>query len=290
MPAADCSAGSARPSPGASRGFGAARMVATLFYVDALPDTGGLAVVDGDEGFHASTVRRIRSGEELVLGDGAGGLARCVVEQSGRDGLCARVLQRWSVAPARPAVTVVQALPKSDRSELAIELATEAGADAFVAWQAARCVANWEGARADKGLRRWRAVARSAARQSRRAHIPPVDGVLSTATLLQRVRDEVAAGSAVLALHESATERLTDTTVARADSVFLLVGPEGGIAPEEIAALTDAGAVAVRLGPQVLRTSTAAAVALGALGVLTPRWDLAVPAPNEPLGHVPDQR
>src|ERR1700730_1814528 len=171
-------------------------MVATLFYVDALPDTGALAVVDGDEGFHAATVRRIRPGERLVLGDGNGGLARCVVEQSGRDGLRARVLRRWSVAPARPAVTVVQALPKSDRSELAIELATEAGADAVLAWQAARRCARWGGARVDKGLRRWRAVARSAARQSRRAHIPSVEGVLSTSALTRRVRDEVAGGAA----------------------------------------------------------------------------------------------
>lgn len=250
-------------------------MVATLFYVDALPDAGALAVVDGDEGFHAATVRRIRPGAQLVLGDGAGGLARCEVEHAGRDGLRARVLGRWSVEPGRPAVTVVQALPKSDRSELAIELATEAGADAFLAWQAARCVASWEGARVDKGLRRWRAVARSAARQSRRAHIPPVEGVLSTAALIERVREEVSAGSAVLALHESATDRLADRHVGQADSVLLLIGPEGGITPDEIAALTAAGAQAVRLGPQVLRTSTAAAVALGALGVLTPRWDSA---------------
>jgi 16S rRNA (uracil1498-N3)-methyltransferase len=268
-------------------------MVATLFYVDALPDTGAVAVVDGDEGFHAATVRRIRPGEQLVLGDGAGGLARCEVEHAGRDGLRARVLGRWSVEAGRPAVTVVQALPKSDRSELAVELATEAGADGFLAWQAARCVASWEGARVDKGLRRWRAVARSAARQSRRAHIPPVEGVLSTAALIERVRDEVAAGSAVLALHESATDRLADQHVRQADSVLLVIGPEGGIAPDEIAALTAAGAAAVRLGPQVLRTSTAAAVALGALGVLTPRWDRPADsdgAANEPLGQAPDQR
>ncbi len=253
-------------------------MVATLFYVDALPETGALAVVDGDEGFHAATVRRIRPGEELVLGDGAGGLASCVVEQSGREGLQARVLQRWSVAPGRPPVTVVQALPKSERSELAIELATEAGADAFLAWQAARCVASWQGARLDKGLRRWRAVARSAARQSRRAHIPRVDGVLTTTALTQRIRDEVAGGAAVLALHEEATDRLADVLVdcgaGQPNSLLLVVGPEGGIAPDEIAALTGAGAVPVRLGPQVLRTSTAAAVALGALGVLTSRWDV----------------
>jgi 16S rRNA (uracil1498-N3)-methyltransferase len=243
-----------------------------LFYIDALPETGELAVVEGDEGFHAATVRRIRRGEQLILGDGAGGLARCVVEQAGRDGLQARVLDRRQVPPVQPPVTVVQALPKAERSELAIELATEAGADALVAWQAARCVARWDGARADKVLRRWRAVARAAAQQSRRAHIPPVDGVLSTAALAQRIGDVVALGGTVLALYEAAAGRLTDHVLAQAKSVMLVVGPEGGIAPDELATMTDAGAMAVRLGPTVLRTSTAAAVALGALGVLTPRW------------------
>jgi len=250
-------------------------MVATLFYVDALPEAGELAVLDGDEGFHAATVRRIRVGEQLALGDGAGGLAHCEVEHAGRDGLRARVLTRWSVAPASPPVTVAQALPKSDRSELAIELATEAGADAFLAWRAARCVTSWDSGRVEKGLRRWRAVARSAARQSRRPHIPTVDGVLSTEALARRIRDEAAGGAAVLALHESATDRLADVVhaVAEGTSILLVVGPEGGIAPDEVAVLTDAGARTVRLGPQVLRTSTAAAVALGALGVLTARWE-----------------
>lgn len=279
-PTADCSAGCARPLPIVSTVLtvlGAPHVVSTLFYVDALPDTGTVAVVGGDEGFHAVTVRRIRPGEELVLGDGVGGLAHCLVERAGRDGLYARVLGHWTVAPGLPPATVVQALPKAERSELAIEMATEAGADAFVAWQSDRCVASWYGVRVDKGLRRWRAVARAAARQSRRAHIPSVDGVLTTAALLQRIRDEVAAGATVLALHESATDRLSDVfadiSVAQANSLVLLVGPEGGIAPDEIAALTEAGAVAVRLGPTVLRSSTAAAVALGALGVLTSRWD-----------------
>ena len=185
------------------------------------------------------------------------------------------------VAPGRPPVTVVQALPKSERSELAIELATEAGADAFLAWRASRCVAGWEGEKVVKGLRRWRAVARSAARQSRRAHIPPVDGVLSTAALSQRIGEAVQSGGTVLALHESAAGQLTDLGLAQAKSVMLVVGPEGGIAPDELAGFAAAGAIAVRLGPTVLRTSTAAAVALGALGVLTPRWDL----PNVDAGR-----
>jgi 16S rRNA (uracil1498-N3)-methyltransferase len=248
-------------------------MTAALFYVDTLPQSGDLAVVDGDEGFHAASVRRIRVGETLDLGDGAGAMAHCVVEEVGKARLTARVLERWTVEPVTPAVTVVQALPKSDRSELAVELATEAGADVFVAWQAARCVARWDGGRADKGLRRWRAVARAAARQSRRPHIPSVSGVVvSTGYLVADVGEAVAAGATVLALHESATETLTKLSLAQAVSLTLVVGPEGGIADEEIAALSDAGATAVRLGPTVLRTSTAAAVALGALGALTPRW------------------
>jgi 16S rRNA (uracil1498-N3)-methyltransferase len=241
-----------------------------LFYVDALPEVGELAVLDGDEGFHAASVRRIRTGEELDLGDGDGTVAHCLVENVAKGRLTARVLDRRTVPAAAPAVTVVQALPKSDRSELAVELATEAGADAFVAWHASRCVARWDGkAKVDKGLRRWAAVARSAARQSRRPYIPPVSGVVSTAELVQRVRDD---GATALVLHESATVKLMELPVAQADSLMLIVGPEGGIADDEIAALSEAGATPVQLGPTVLRTSTAAAVALGALGALTARW------------------
>lgn len=246
--------------------------MAGLFYVDELPDVGELAIVDGDLGFHAVTVRRIRTGEELTLGDGSGGLARCAAEVTGRGLLHARVLDRWDMAAPTPPVTVVQALPKSERSELAIELATEAGADAFVAWQAERCVARWEGSRVENGLRRWRAVARAAAGQSRRAHIPAVAGLWSTAQLADWVAERTTAGTTVLTLHESATVALADAVTADATALALLVGPEGGITEPEIAELSAAGAVTVRLGPTVLRTSTAATVALGALGVLTGRW------------------
>ncbi|CAA0134690.1 Ribosomal RNA small subunit methyltransferase E [Mycolicibacterium vanbaalenii] len=243
----------------------------SLFYVHAVPPVGDLAVVDGDEGFHAANVRRTRPGEHLDLSDGAGALAHCVVEDVAKGRLSARVQERHQVQRPVPEITVVQALPKSERSELAVELATEVGADAFVAWQASRCVARWDGpAKVEKGLRRWRAVARSAARQSRRPYIPAVDGVVSTAELVDRVR--AAEPATVLVLHESAAGPLTEVALAQAEALTLVVGPEGGIADAELAELTEAGAVAVRLGPTVLRTSTAAAVALGALGVLTQRW------------------
>lgn len=203
-----------------------------------------------------------------MVGDGVGGLADCEVAGVGKRELTATVLARRTARRPAPAVTVVQAIPKAERSELAVELATEAGADAFLAWQAARCVARWDGPKADKGLRRWRAVARSAARQSRRAFIPEVDGVLSTRDLLGLVPDGL-----TLALHEAATSRLADLPLADVSSITLVVGPEGGLTDEEVGLLTDAGAHAVRLGPTVLRTSTAATVALGALGALTRRWD-----------------
>ncbi|AQA04557.1 16S rRNA (uracil(1498)-N(3))-methyltransferase [Mycobacterium sp. MS1601] len=238
-----------------------------VFYLDAVPDAGALASLDGDEGFHAASVRRIRVGERIVLGDGAGVLADCTVETVEKRGLQARVMDRRVEQAPTPTVTVVQAIPKAERSELAIELATEAGADAFVAWQAARCVARWDGPKADKGLRRWRAVARSAARQSRRAFIPVIDGVASTADVVKNL------DGVTLALHESATVPLTNIDLAQAHSITLVVGPEGGLTGDELSALVDAGAHVVRLGPTVLRTSTAAAVALGALGVLTARWD-----------------
>jgi len=245
-----------------------------VFYAEVIPAVGGTAVIDGDEGFHAATVRRIRLGEALVISDGAGTVADCVVIGVDKRRLMARIEKRRSAPQPTPKVTVVQAIPKLERAELAIELATEAGADEFVAWQASRCVARWDAERAANGLRRWRAVTRSAARQSRRAWIPEVSGPMSTDQLGAYIGERVDAGAAALVLHESASRALREVPVAQADSIILVVGPEGGLSETEVDMLAVAGAVAVRLGPTVLRTSTAAAIALGALGVLTSRWSI----------------
>ncbi|MBF6439765.1 16S rRNA (uracil(1498)-N(3))-methyltransferase [Nocardia cyriacigeorgica] len=246
-------------------------MAATVFYLDEIPAPGGIAVLDGPEGRHAATVRRIRVGEQITLSDGRGLLAESEVVAAQRDRLELAVRSTTVAAPARPPVTVVQALPKSDRSELAVELMTEAGADVIVPWQAARCVANWE-AKADKGIGKWRAAAKSAARQSRRPYIPEVTGLHRTADLLTAVRAAKADGAVVAALHESGESRFTALPLSDAPAIMLIVGPEGGLDDAELSALAEAGAEVVLLGPTVLRTSTAAAVALGALGALTARW------------------
>ncbi|NKY84611.1 16S rRNA (uracil(1498)-N(3))-methyltransferase [Nocardia veterana] len=245
-------------------------MAATVFYLDEIPQVGAVAVLDGPEGRHAATVRRIRVGEPITLSDGAGLLAESEVVAAGRDRLELKVRDRVVAPPVSPAVTVVQALPKSDRSELAVELMTEAGADVIVPWQAARCVANWE-AKARKGVEKWRAAARAAARQSRRAYIPAVADLHRTGDVLDLVRRTVADNGIAIALHESGTARFAGLPFD-ADRIVLIVGPEGGLADDELTALEAAGAHIALLGPTVLRTSTAAAVALGALGALTPRW------------------
>ncbi|WP_405484362.1 16S rRNA (uracil(1498)-N(3))-methyltransferase [Nocardia sp. NBC_00511] len=246
-------------------------MAATVFYLDEIPEPGATAVLDGPEGRHAATVRRTRVGEAITLSDGHGLLADSEVVAAHKDRLELKVLDRRRAEPWTPQVTVVQALPKSDRSELAIELMTEAGVDAIVPWQAARCVSNWE-AKARKGVDKWRAAARQAARQSRRAYIPDVADLHTTRDLLELVRTAKSNGAVVAALHESGTARLTGLSFDGVPEIVLIVGPEGGLDDAELTALADAGADIVLLGPTVLRTSTAAAVALGALGALTPRW------------------
>jgi 16S rRNA (uracil1498-N3)-methyltransferase len=239
-----------------------------VFLVDALP-SGDSAVLDGPEGRHAATVRRLRAGEELVLSDGSGDQVRCVIEEVSKDALRLTVVHRWTEPVPSPRVVLAQALVKGERGELAVELATEAGVDAVVPWRASRCVAKWEdGPRGAKALARWRSTAREAAKQARRARVPSVDQPVSTAGLVRMA----ASASAALVLHESATERLSEIELPAQGDLLLVVGPEGGISEQELAALTEAGAQVVRLGPTVLRASTAAAVALGALGVLTDRW------------------
>ncbi|MET0132905.1 MAG: 16S rRNA (uracil(1498)-N(3))-methyltransferase [Kibdelosporangium sp.] len=239
-----------------------------LFLVEKIP-AGPSALLDGPEGRHAATVKRLRPGEALTLSDGTGGLAACLVDAlEGRDALRLKVVDRTQLPQPQPRVVVVQALVKGDRGELAVELATEAGADVIVPWRAARCVAKWEdGPRGEKALARWRNTVREAAKQARRAWLPEVLDPVSTKQLA-RLLD----GATGLVLESSTKSRLADVSLPDQGDVILVVGPEGGVSDEEIELLVDAGAQAVRLGPDVLRASTAAAVALGALGALTSRW------------------
>ncbi len=229
---------------------------------------GHLVEVSGDEAHHAVTVRRLREGERVVLTDGLGTSVTGSVASTGKRVFAVRVDTRCVEARPEPAITVVQALPKGERGELAVEVLTEVGVDRIVPWAASRSVAVWKGERAAKSHARWQATAREAAKQSRRAWLPTVSPLASTADLASLVGE----ADLALVLHEDATAPLRAVDVPASGRIVVVVGPEGGIAPDELELLAAAGAHGVRLGAEVLRTSTAGVVAVAALLARTGRW------------------
>jgi 16S rRNA (uracil1498-N3)-methyltransferase len=224
--------------------------------------------VEGAEGHHAVVVRRLRVGEGVVLTDGTGTLVTGTVAATGKHDLTVEAVDVTAVSAPEPSLTVVQALPKGDRGELAVEVLTEIGVSTIVPWAASRSVATWRGERAEKSLARWRSTAREAAKQSRRAWFPQVSALASTTDVLPLL----AAADLAVVLHEEAGTALSALDVPATGSVLVVVGPEGGLSADEVLAFTGAGAVPVRRGVEVLRTSTAGVAACAALLARTPRW------------------
>lgn len=235
-------------------------MTRALFFVDELPDGDRLALT-GDEGRHAARVRRLAVGESVLVGNGRGSIAECTVAAVTTDGLELHVNARRAEPRPDPRLIVVQALPKGERAELAVETMTELGVDVIVPWAAARSVAQWHGPRGAKALEKWRRTAREAAKQSRRAWVPEVRDLVTTSEI-----------TPTLVLHEAASTPLATVALPERGDIVLVVGPEGGIADDELAGFASAGATAVRLGKPVLRTSTAGSAALAALSVRLDRW------------------
>jgi 16S rRNA (uracil1498-N3)-methyltransferase len=237
-----------------------------LFLLDELPDTDEL-LVDGAEGRHAVEVLRLVPGERVRVGDGRGAVAEGDVLAAGTEGLRVAVRARFEVPAPDPEFVLVQALPKGDRGPLAVDLATELGVDRIVPWTAARCVTRWRDDRVEKGLAKWRSAARAASKQSRRPRVPEVTGPMTTREVCGLLGD----ADLAVVLHEQARRPLAELQVPRSGSVAVVVGPEGGLTDGEVVAFRAAGAQAVRLGAEVLRTSTAGAAALAALSVRS-RW------------------
>lgn len=247
-------------------------MTAPVFVVEEVP-AGPEFVLEGPEGRHAVSVKRLAPGEDVVLTDGRGRWTEGVVKAAeGKDRLVVMDLNAIEEEP-EPAVriTVVQALPKGDRGEVAVETMTETGVDAIVPWQASRCITQWRGERGAKSLAKWRSTARESGKQSRRVRFPEVGEALST----KQVAALLAGADLAMVLHEDRgadSEPLATAALPESGSVVLVVGPEGGVSPEELAAFAEAGARPYRLGHSVLRTSTAGTAATAVLLARTGRW------------------
>lgn len=228
---------------------------------------GDLIVVDGEEGRHAATVKRVRLGEQVLLADGAGHGVAATVTAVEKAAFTARVETVLADETQSPWVIAVQALAKNDRDELAIAAMTELGVSEIVPWQAARSISQWvSGPRGERQHAKWVATVREAAKQSRRTLVPVVQPVSSTKQLAQRLDD-----ATVIVLHEDADQWLADVSLPASGRVALVIGPEGGIGPDELVQLESSGATTVKVAQHVLRTSTAGVVALAQLQAMVRR-------------------
>jgi 16S rRNA (uracil1498-N3)-methyltransferase len=237
-------------------------MGVAVFFLEDL--SGAELTLEGAEGRHAAVVRRIGVGERIRLTDGQGSYAEGPVTAASKSRVTVAVDNRGSVPAASPRLVVVQALPKGERAELAVEMLTEVGADVIVPWNAERSQFRSNPERSAKTLAKWQAWAFEASKQSRRSWFAEVTPIASTAEVARLVAD----AALPVVLHEEATTRLAGLDVPTAGDIVMVIGPEGGIAPDELTAFD---VEPVRLGDTVLRTSTAGVAAASAL-LARSRW------------------
>lgn len=227
---------------------------------------GSMVAVTGSEARHAVTVGRLTVGERLSVGDGRGLIAEGVVTLADGDRVELKVESTRFEEPPSPAIWLAQALAKNDRDELAIQAATELGVDGVIPWAAGRSIVKWEGAKVRRHEERWASILREASKQSVRHRIPLLRPLASTAALA-KLGEEFQ----LVVLEPTAEQPLSAVTTDGRD-LLVVVGPEGGIAPAELARFEAAGASTASLGTNVLRTSTAGPAAIAVLSVALGRW------------------
>ncbi|CAN5196098.1 16S rRNA (uracil(1498)-N(3))-methyltransferase [soil metagenome] len=222
------------------------------FFVE--PVDGDSAVLCGEDAHHLAAVLGARVGDPVSLADGTGAVLQARVAALG-DEVRLAVDERHDVPPARPSLTVVQALPMGRKLDEVVRRLSEVGVDRLVPARSQRSEARLDGHRAARATRRWRAVAEEAGRESRRArplHVADVAGW-----------GQAFGDAPGVTLWEEARRPLRDVLAGLGDAgvLTLAIGPEGGLTAGEVDA---AGLPAASLGPTLLRTETAALVAVSA--------------------------
>ena len=231
------------------------------FFVADLPvdvRVGDQVFVVGAEAHHAGVVRRLSRAERVTVTDGLGTGVVGRAERVSKTEVVVSVESVERLAPPEPYIIVAQAVPKTDRAGLAVDLMTEAGVDEIVPWDAARSQVRWAPEKADKALGKWVAAAREASKQARRLRFP----VIGDYTGARGVARLAAEADQVIVMHERAGVGIEQCAVVPSGRVLIVIGPEGGLTDQEVETFAEAGGTAYLMGPTVLRTSTAGAVAV----------------------------
>ncbi len=233
---------------------------------------------------HLGTVLRRGEGEEILLLDGAGLVCRCRIVSLGRKGGQAIVTARWSEQESAFPVTLLQGLPKADKFDLVLQKGTELGVTSFIPVLCSRSIPALSAGRETQRMLRWKKIVREAARQCRRSNLPSLTPPASLETALAGRSEELR-----LLLWEEEARPLAEVLPNKAPSdAVVLIGPEGGITPQEAEQARSAGFVPVRFGPRILRSETAGlSVAsilqylYGDLGALAVKKKHDAPAPRK---------
>jgi 16S rRNA (uracil1498-N3)-methyltransferase len=241
-------------------------VVEPLFRFAGLPVAGSELLLDGPEGHHAASVRRMRAGEAIQLTNGIDTHSRGVVSQVAAKSLTILIDTVEEIARPKLTFGLTQALAKGDRDELAIQAATELGATRITPWQAERSISRWDAAKTAKNIERWSTITSEAAKQALRPVFPKVGEPVTTKQLAAN------ANSNFLVLDPTAELSLADWQAPTEGHIELIVGPEGGISEHELELLENAGGVRVHLGSGILRTSTAGMAALAFLAGRSGLW------------------
>lgn len=225
---------------------------------------------------YVNKVRRIKVGEKLVISNGTGLVLFGIMEDQTKDSFTVKIISKKNVDKSVPKVTIFQAILKGDQVSLALDLQTEAGVDCIIPWIAQRTIVNWDSAKADKAEKRWSEVVKSAAMQSRRPYIPELEKIFFDYKELGLPMKQILANKGIIiALHEEAEINIKTLlpTLNNFSEIGIIVGPEGGLTNTEVNYFAQNGAKIVKLGPNILRASTAAALVFSAVSVSTKKWD-----------------
>ena len=236
----------------------------TLFFSDQI-STGQRQVLENEEAHHAIKVLRLNTGEVIKISDGVGNWVSGPIVEIAKKELYISITERGQIQAAKPELVLVQAITKSDRNKEMLELAVEAGVDRIIPWQSERSISKWQ----SDSEQKWQVGIKQSCKQARQVKLPQLMQVMSTSEVIKSIGE----GGFGIVFHEEASIKFSDLTIPNSQSsVYLVIGPEGGISEQELLSFQNNGSKVVRLGDTVLRSAHAGFAALSAVQTKLGRW------------------